>query len=419
MADFGAWLRRLFGHPQEPAPVSPPPRDQSPTNGPQRFADDNNRFALAMYGQLRQQQGNVSFSPFSIRTALSMTQAGATGETAVQMREALRTSCSDARLHVAFAEIIQELNTTGGGEYEMAVANSLWGQDGAPLRTEFLDLIARHYGGGMHLVDFRRDAEAARVSINSWVDDKTRQKIRELIPVGGLDAVSGLILVNAVYFKGMWVRPFDRVATRDAPFDVAGGRTVQVPLMRKVDTIRYVRGADYQAVDLIYRGDGVSLFVLLPNRKDGLAALEKSLSVQMIHDCSRQMAARPVDVFLPRFTITWGPANLRDHLITLGMPLAFNPLKANFSVINGHEPPDVEALFLSAVWHKTFVEVHEEGTEAAAATAVGQPTMAARPPAPDPMPIFRADHPFLFAIRDRKSGAILFLGRVVDPTLER
>ena len=419
MADFGAWLRRLFGHPQVTGGPSALPNEQSPTDGPASFADDNDRFALAMYGHLRQEPGNLSFSPFSIRTALSMTQAGAVGETAVQMREALRTSSVDERQHAGFAAIMQQLNHAGGGEYEMAVANSLWGQDGAPLRTEFLDLIARHYGGDVQLVDFRRDAEAARVRINHWVDDKTKQKIRDLIPVGGLDAVSGLVLVNAVYFKGMWVRPFDRLATSDAPFDVTAGRRVQVPLMRKVETIRYVRGADYQAVDLIYRGDGVSLFVLLPDRKDGLAALEKRLSLQMLHDGSRQMVARPVDLSLPRFRITWGPANLRGHLIALGMPLAFSPLKANFSVINGHEPPDVDALSLSAVWHKTFVEVHEEGTEAAAATAVVAPTMSAPLPTPDQIPIFRADHPFLFAIRDRKSGAMLFLGRVVDPTVER
>ena len=146
MADFGAWLRRLFGHPHVPAPLSALPDDQRPGHGPASFADDNNRFALAMYGHLRQEPGNVSFSPFSIRTALSMTQAGAVGETAVQMRDALRTSSVDERQHAGFAAIIQQLNLAGGGEYEMTVANSLWGQEGAPLRTEFLDLIARHYG---------------------------------------------------------------------------------------------------------------------------------------------------------------------------------------------------------------------------------------------------------------------------------
>ena len=420
MAGFAAWLRSVFG--TKEGPDSGPGLPHVPTrpSEPESFAEDNNDFALSMYGQLQQRPGNLFFSPFSIRTALGMTQAGARGETAAQMRVALSISSADETLHVASAEIIQRLNAAGGGKYEMAVANSLWGQDGAPLLPEYLDLIAAHYGGSMNLVDFRHAAEAARLRINEWVEDKTKQKIRELIPAGGLNTETLLVLVNAVYFKGMWVRPFRRAATRDEPFHLERGGTVQAPLMHQHKELRYLKGAGYQAVDLIYQGGDLSMLILLPNKKDGLRDLEKKLSARMLHDCVARMAVCEVKLFLPRFKITWGTVNLRDQLTTLGMTLPFNRSQADFSGINGQQPPADDSLFISAVFHKAFVEVNEEGTEAAAATAVAVSgaTLARWPSKPPPVPIFRADHPFLFAIRDRKSGAILFLGRIADPTRE-
>jgi serpin B len=334
------------------------------------------------------------------------------------MRAALCISSSDETLHIAFAETIQRLNAAGGGAYEMAVANSLWAQDGAPLQPEFLDLIARHYRGAMNLVDFRRGAEAARVTINQWVEDKTKQRIRKLISSGGLDGDTRLVLVNAVYFKGTWVLPFRRAATRDEPFHLEGAGKVQAPLMHQQKEIRYLQAGGYQAVDLVYRGGDLSMLVLLPARKDGLRDLEKKLSARMLHDCVARMATREVKLFLPRWKITWGTLDLRDHLTALGMPLAFTRLQANLSGINGHEPPHENSLFISSVFHKAFVETNEEGTEAAAATAVTAGTLSCAPSNPPPVAVFRADHPFLFAIRDRNSGAILFLGRMADPTRE-
>jgi serpin B len=417
MMGLRMWLRGLLHDKEESEPGPSLAHERSQPGGPEAFADDNNDFALAMYGQLRQRAGNLFFSPFSIRTALSMTQAGARGETAAQMAKALRISSADM-LYVAFANVIQRLNPAAGGKYEMAVANSLWGQHGAPLQPEFVDLIARYYDGRVNLVDFRGGFEAARVEINRWVEDKTRQKIRDLIPSGGLNADTRLILVNAVYFKGMWVLQFQRAATRDEPFCLEDGGKVRVPLMHQQrDRVRYMRGGDYQAVDLIYEGGDLSMLVLLPERKDGLRDLENKLSTRMLHECVDQMEIREVKLFLPRFKITWGTVDMRDHLNALGMPLAFNRFQADFSGINGYEPPHEESLSLSAVFHKTFVDVYEEGTEAAAATAAVMETRssvwASKPP---PIPIFRADHPFLFAIRDRRSGTILFLGRIADPT---
>lgn len=418
MAGLGVWLRGWLGK-WEPAPG--PSLRQPPTRsgGSQSFADDNNDFAVAMYRQLRQQAGNLFFSPFSIRTALGMTQAGARGETVAQMREALCISTSDETLHGAFAETIQRLNAAGGGDYEMTMANSIWGQDGAPLQPGFLDLIARHYRGAMNLVDFRRSAEAARVTMNRWVEDKTKKKIGELIPSGGLNADTRLVLVNAVSFKGTWVRQFRKAATRAEPFHLEDGRKVQAPLMHQQAAVRYLQAGGFQAVDLVYLGGKLSMLVLLPDRKDGLRDLQKTLSARMLHDCVAQMGTREIRLFLPRFKIIWGTVNVRDHLSALGMPLAFTRLQADFAGINGHEPPHEDSLFISAVFHKAFVETNEEGTEAAAATAAAMaPTGARFASKPPPVPTFRADHPFLFAIRDRKSGAILFLGRMADPTQE-
>ncbi len=210
-----------------------------------------------------------------------MVYAGARGETAAQMREALRFPSSDDQPHIDFAGIVQRLDQAGGGEYEMAVANALWAQDGAALRAEFLDLIARQYGGATNLVDFHHGAESARGTINQWVADKTRRKIQALIPPGRVDADTRLILVNALYFKGRWVLPFRKANTREAPFYLGGGGTVHTRLMYQWDSFRHVRAKGYQAIDLDYRGDDLSMLVLLPDRKNGLPALEKALSTSM------------------------------------------------------------------------------------------------------------------------------------------
>jgi len=386
---------------------------------PRPFADDGNDFALAMYGQLRGRPGNLFFSPLSVRVSLCMAQAGARGETAAQMRKALGTSSSDETLQIGVAETVRSLNASGGGRYEMAVANSLWGQDGSPLRPEYLDLIARQFGGTMNVVDFHGAAEVARMAVNQWVEDRTRQKIRELIPPGGLSADTRLVLANAIYFKGMWMLRFWESETREEPFWLEDGGTVRAPLMRQYGDVRYLQANGYQAVELDYEGGDLSMLVLLPDRRDGLRELEKALSARLFRDCVARMRYCEVELFLPRFTMTRG-IDMESELAALGMSLAFSPGEADFSGINGRKPPDADSLFISAVLHKAFVEVHERGTEAAAATLESVEFTAALepPPPPPPPPIFRADHPFLFAIYEQMSGAILFLGRVFDPTRE-
>jgi serpin B len=285
---------------------------------------------------------------------------------------------------------------------------------------EFIRTLQRHYGVGVGKVDFRGAPEKARQIINGWVEQQTRGTIKELLPPGILSRQTALVLVNAVYFKGMWVLQFGKEATHVEPFHLDHGAEVQVPLMHRHTTIRYLKGAGYQAVDLDYSGGDLSMLVLLPDKHDGLEDLETRFSARMVEECVEQMGIRGVELFLPRFKITWGTVEIRDQLRALGMTLAFDRSRADFSGINGHEPSEEESLFISAVFHKAFVDVNEEGTEAAAATSAMMDLLSARrPPNPPPVAIFRADHPFVFAIRDRRSGAILFLGRMSNPTSEK
>ena len=385
---------------------------QSPSSRVQAAA--NNVFALALFAQLRQRRGNLCFSPFSIRTGLAMAYAGAQGETAVQMGATIGLSPTNDAVYAAQQDILDRLNAAGGGRYEMAIANSVWTQDGAPVQPAFLDRINRYYGGGHQSVDFRNAAEQARAAINRWIEDHTKQRIVDLIPAGGLDSNTRLVLANAVYFRGKWVRPFDPEHTRDEPFHLAGATTVRVPLMYQQKRVGYYAGPGYQAVQLGYEGGDLAMLVLLPNRKDGLQDLEDRLTVLMLEQCVTRMAVREIELYLPRFKVTWGAVDLRPALADLGMSLPFEPNRADFSGINGHRPPDPEALSLGAVFHKAFTEVNEQGTEAAAAQA--EMLLASGLTPPPPPPVFRADHPFLYAIRDHRSGAILFLGRATDPT---
>lgn len=221
-----------------------------------------------------------------------------------------------------------------------------------------------------------------------------------------------LLLVSAVYFKGGWENEFEINGTRDEPFYADGGRS-QVPLMRDQQGLRHMRGSGYQAVELNYRDSYLSMLVLLPDRRDGLKELEDALTVSLLNQTTRQMELTPVKLSLPRFKFSWGTVDLCSDLDSLGMREAFDRSRADFSGINGHVPPSQDALFIAHVLHQAFVDVNETGTEAAAATAVGMAPRLAR--SPRPIAVFRADHPFLFALRDRSTDMILFLGRVADP----
>ncbi|MBD3366842.1 MAG: serpin family protein, partial [Candidatus Eisenbacteria bacterium] len=263
------------------------------------------------------------------------------------------------------------------------------------------------FGAGFNTVDFVRDTEKARTRINGWVEDETNDRIENLIPRGALDSSTVLVLVNAIYFKGDWKQKFDEEATREAPF-MSPGEATTVDMMHRVDDYGYLADDAAQVLELPYQGGDLAMTVILPtDESDGaLAALESSLTPELLADWFAGLSERKVDVSLPRFTIHWGTEELGDDLRALGIVEAFKPGTADFSGIAGNRE-----LFISKVLHKAFVDVNEEGSEAAAATAVG----IARTSIPEPPPVFRADRPFLFLIRDRGTGAILFMGRLASP----
>jgi serpin B len=373
-------------------------------------AKGDNEFALDVYAQLRGEEGNLFFSPYSISTALAMTYAGARGQTADEMAKTLHFTLDQEHLHPAMGALIRELNDPGKPSgYQLSVANALWGQKGQPFRKDFLDLTRTDYGAGLHEVDFARATEAARKTINTWVEQQTRDKIKELLKPGILDPDTRLVLTNAIYFKGDWVYQFDKKRTHQADFHVTEKQTVQVPLMSMTNEkgeFKYLKGDDFQALELPYAGKHLAMVLFLPDKLDGLAEFEKGLTAAKLDGWIGQLKpTKEVFVALPKFKMT-KEFSLKDMLTKMGMRQAFDPDKADFSGIDGSRD-----LYISAVIHKAFVDVNEEGTEAAAATAV-----VIKPTAVRLTPRFQADHPFLFLIRDNRSGSILFLGRVADPS---
>lgn len=395
--------------------VVPAPMSGAPPGPSTAFAETNNAFALDLYGRLRTAQGNLICSPFSVQTALGMALAGARGDTEIQMRSTLHFTASGEMAHAENARLIQWLNAEGRRACEIGVANSLWAQDDAPLEDAFVAVLSRYYGEGIHLTDFRGSPDAARATMNRWIEHTSRGRFRELFPAGSLSPDARLALINLVAFKGTWKHRFSRSLTEDQPFYCAGGATETVPLMHQHVTVDYVQAEGYQAVDLAYQGEDISMLLLLPDRGDGLGALEAALSPRALQDCTQRLQQRTVELFIPRCTIRGDTMDLGPQLAALGMATAFDHRLADFSGINGRPPGDSESLYLSNVLQRAFVEVDEKGTVAEAVTAVFTMEFTAQK-APSPVPVFRADHPFFFAIRARESGAILFLGRLNAPS---
>ena len=367
----------------------------------------NNEFAIDLYGRLRERQGNLFFSPFSISSAMAMTWAGARGETGKQMASVLRFPANRQQVHQAFSALFNNLNGNGAArDYQLSVANALWGQKDDGFLSDFLSTMQTAYGAGFNELDFARDPENSRLAINNWVERQTQEKIEDLLPPGSIDSSDRLVLTNAIYFKGKWADQFKRSETANADFTVTREQKVSVPLMNQTSAFKYLEGNGYQALELPYAGKDLSMVILLPRQADGLPALERALTAEKLSAALARFDSQKVIVFLPKFRIT-AAFNLNQALADLGMPLAFSD-GADFSGMNGRRD-----LRISLVIHKAYVDVDEEGTEAAASTATGLAIAAhIRPPE---IPIFRADHPFIFLIRDNRSGSILFMGRVVNP----
>ncbi len=371
----------------------------------------NSRFAFDLYAALREEDGNLFYSPHSISVALAMIYAGANERTARQMEEVLRFQLAPDQLHAAFNVLDLELSSRGEGSsgqdgdgFQLNIANAIWGQKEYTFLPRFLDTLAENYGAGMRVVDFIGEPESSRESINDWVAERTGDRIRDLIPEGLIDPLTRLVLANAIYFNAAWHLPFDENRTSMAPFHLLSGNRIDVPMMRQTEAFNYARHekSQAQAVELQYSGEETSMLIFLP-AAGKYDQFESSLSSDIISEISKQLSPVRIRLSIPSFEIE-SEFRLADTLAGLGMSDAFDPQSADFSGMNG-----TKDLYLSAVVHKAFVKVDEKGTEAGAATG-GTIGVTSLPPA------FTADRPFIFLIRDRATDAILFVGRILDPT---
>ena len=380
----------------------------------QELAAGNNAFALDLYQAVRGESENVFFSPYSISLALAMTYAGANGDTERQMAEALHFTLPEDRLHPAFNALDQELASRkdSGGQgadgkgFRFNIVNDLWGQKDYQFQAAFLDTLAKNYGAGLRLLDFAAQPEAARQNINSYIADKTEDRIKDLIPEGAIDPLTRLVLTNAIYFNAAWQNPFEKSLTKDAPFTKLDGSTVNVPMMEmpSYESMAYVDGEGYTAVALPYENPSLSMLILLPD-EGGFEAFEGSLDAARLESILAELQFTSVRVKMPKFKIE-GQFELGNTLTGLGMVDAFDPDLADFSGMNGKRD-----LYIGSVIHKSFVNVDEQGTEAAAATAVIMETASA----PMEMIDLTIDRPFLFLIRDVTTNTTLFVGRVAAP----
>jgi len=366
------------------------------------LVDGNTTFALDLYRALSQEDGNLFFSPYSISAALAMTYSGARGETEAQMKETLCFALPQRVLHPAFhgldTNLMQRASDIEG--VQLSIANALWGQHGYPFLSGFRNTLAESYDAPLKLIDFVDAPEESRVDINDWVSDATDGRIEDLMKPGTITPLTRLVLANAIYFKGTWELQFDEAQTKDAPFYRLDGSQVKVPMMRMQECFSYAAGRDFQAIELPYIGDALSMVILLPG-EGTFEDFEADLSIERLDAILAQMYSQKVQLAMPRFELT-SEYSLSDTLARLGMPNAFTGA-ADFSGMDG-----TRDLFIGHVAHKAYVSVNEEGTEAAAATGV---SMTYSLPS-----VMTIDRPFIFLIRDIETGTILFMGRVMDPS---
>jgi len=398
----------------------------APSEDLRELAAGNNAFAFELYQELCDGEDNLFYSPYSISVVLAMTYAGARGQTQQQMADTLHFTLPQERLHPAFNALDLELasrsHTTtkdAAGEemeevaFELHAANALWGQAGYAFRPEYLDLLALNYGAGIRLVHLQKDAAAAVRAINQWVSEETEGRIREI--VDSLSEDTGLVLANAIYFNAEWDLPFDEDRTYDQPFHLLDGGEEKVPMMHQQDYFRYTEGDGYQAIQLPYLKRQIAMVILLP-REGRFREIEERLTGDWMP--SVVFSRREVIVTMPKFSFETPVLNLAETLGAMGMPDAFS-LSADFSAVAELQPGVV--IYIGEVLHKALIDVDEQRTEAAAVTEVearewvtetiGKPT--------EPPPIIMTiDRPFIFLIRDIKTGAILFVGRVMNPASE-
>lgn len=365
----------------------------------------NNQFAFELYSEYKSKEGNIFFSPYSISTALAMTYEGARGKTAEEIQSVFHFPEENVR-RPAFAKLYNEINKKDK-KYQLNTANALWAQKDFQFLSEYFNIVEKYYGGKVTNLDFVGETEKSRLTINKWVEEQTNNKIKDLIPLGILDSMTKLVLTNAIYFKGTWVYQFDKKDTKELDFKVTSENIVKVPMMylnNEEAKFNYAETNNLQVLEMLYKGEELSMLILLP--KDNLGSLEKNLDAKKIEEYRNMLKAEYIEaIYLPKFKFET-KYFMADTLKEMGMPTVFSD-SADFSGMTGKRD-----LFISQVIHQAFVEVNEEGTEAAAATAVIMEKGISVGPR---TPVFRADHPFIFIIQEKATGNILFLGRVINP----
>lgn len=371
----------------------------------------NSAFAFDLYQAISEKEGNLFYSPYSISLALAMTYAGARGDTEQQMADTLHFILSQARLHPAFNALDLELASRGEGAegtdekgFRLNIVNETWGQEDYKFMDQFLDVLAENYGAGMRLLDFINAPEESRITINDWVSDQTEGKIEDLIPSGVIDAITRLVLTNAIYFNAAWLHPFSEEVTDDGTFHLLNDSEITVPMMMQTESFGYVEGEGYKAVELLYDGSELSMVILLPEI-DIFRGFEESIDADLLEKIINDLQYRQVALSMPKFEFE-SDYSLVNYLSEMGMPIAFSGA-ADFSGMTGNRD-----LFIGEILHKAFVSVDEAGTEAAAATAVVM-KLTATPEEPVEVII---DSPFVFMIRDIETSSILFIGRVMNPS---
>ena len=414
-------------NPASPAPTAPvvqAPVEATPAPTPatalessmddQRAAAQGlNRLGADLYARLRGPAGNLAVAPGSIAIAFGMTEAGARGATLEEMRRVLHSGLDATRQAAALGALSARWNGGLGEGVTARTANRLFGHQRYTFEAPYVALTGSAFAAPLERIDFA-GATAARARINGWVAEQTADKIRDLLPDGAVNADTRLVLVNAMYLRAPWETPFPEHATRDDTFHVGGGVAgTPVPTMSRTGRLSYAQGAGFKAVELPYRGGQLAMDILLPDARDGLPALEAQLTSERIQATVDALSPSQVVLRLPRFRVSTESLSLRGALTALGMSLPFDRARADFTGM-ANPPSPADRLFISDAFHKVFVDVAEAGTEAAAATAVVMARAGGMAPSAPPTQ-FIVDHPFVFIIRDLRTGAVLFLGRVLDP----
>ncbi len=388
-------------------------RDRSPEVDDNDYADlvdGNTSFAFDLYHALKAEPGNMFFSPFSISQATAMVYAGARGDTEMQIADVFHFDLDGENLHPAFNQLDLDLAGRAGDRndegFTLHIANSIWGQGGYEWMPDFLDTIKVNYDAGLNIVDFVADPEGSRDIINDWVEGETRNLITNLFPSGSITSATRMALVNAIYFEAEWLHKFDPDDTRDDMFFMIDGAEIDVPMMYQEEEFNYSEGDGWQAVEMPYEGFEVAMVILLPEI-DRFEEIEDQLDTGFFGQILDDLDFYEVHLTMPKFE-TESSFLLADILADMGMPDAFEYGPADFSGMDGSTE-----LFISTVVHKAYCMVDEERTVAAAATGHGMDLQAM--PAADDFKVFRADHPFFYIIKDRETGTILFVGRIMDP----